>query len=139
MRDHLNAVVKERETFRPFAPVVPCEDLTQFFDVTGNCAAYHHMLLVTDVRPEYRDQLPGVTQVDGSARVQAVDRDHAPFLWALCKEHQRHTGIPVLINTSFNLAANPSCAPRPMRSRPGRGPRSTRVLGGILVIRPADR
>lgn len=84
--------------------------------------------------------MPGVTHVDGSARVQAVHREQTPFLWALCKEHQRHTGVPVLINTSFNLRGQPIVrTPADTVQTWARSAIDVLVLGGVLVIRPADR
>ena len=62
---------------------------------------------VFPVRPEWRSQLAAVTHVDGSARVQALDRDMAPRLYALLEAYGRHTGVPVLLNTSFNVAGEP--------------------------------
>ncbi|MFG1899322.1 carbamoyltransferase family protein [Micromonospora carbonacea] len=108
MRAHLNTVVKQREEFRPFAPAVPVEDAATYFDIPpGTAAAFRHMLMVTGVREPYRDRLPAVTHVDGSARVQVVQRESAPLFWALLREMGRRTGLPVLVNTSFNLRGQP--------------------------------
>ncbi|WBB80485.1 hypothetical protein O7606_03620 [Micromonospora sp. WMMD882] len=108
MRAHLNNVVKQREEFRPFAPAVPREDAATYFDVPpGTESAFRHMLMVTGVRAPFRDRLPAVTHVDGSARVQVVERESAPLFWALLRETGRRTGLPVLVNTSFNLRGQP--------------------------------
>ena len=73
----------------------------------GEEGTYAHMLFVTHVRPEYRSRLPATTHVDGSARVQALERAMAPRLYALVEAYGRRTGIPVLLNTSFNVAGEP--------------------------------
>jgi carbamoyltransferase len=113
MRDKINALVKKREEFRPFAPVVAAESATLYFDIAaGDEESYAHMLLVTQVRPEFREILPAVTHVDGSARVQTVSRENYPKLWSLLQEFARLTGIPVLLNTSFNVKGQPMvCTP----------------------------
>lgn len=108
MRDHLNSLIKQREGFRPFAPVVRREDAHRFFELgKGEEDRYAHMLFVVPVREEYRDRLPAVTHVDGTARVQVVGREHNPRLWRLIGAFGDLTGVPVLLNTSFNLRGQP--------------------------------
>jgi carbamoyltransferase len=108
MRAHLNEVVKQREEFRPFAPAVPAEDAGRYFEIgAGQERMFQHMLFVTQVRPGYRDWLPAVTHVDGSARVQVVDRASAPLFWRLLRRFGELRGLPVLLNTSFNLRGQP--------------------------------
>jgi carbamoyltransferase len=108
MRDRLNRDIKYREEFRPFAPVVPIEAVDRYFDLPrGGARLARFMSGVFPVRPEWRSQLAAVTHVDGSARVQAVDRAMAPRLHALLDGYGRRTGIPVLLNTSFNVAGEP--------------------------------
>ena len=108
MRDRLNRDIKYREEFRPFAPVVTVEMVDRYFDLPrGGLRLARFMSGVFPVRPEWRSQLAAVTHVDGSARVQAVDRDMAPRLHALLDAYGRRTGIPVLLNTSFNVAGEP--------------------------------
>jgi carbamoyltransferase len=108
MRDHLNTVVKQREEFRPFAPAVPAEDAGRYFEIPpGHEHRYQHMLLVAPVRVEYRDRLPAVTHVDGSARVQVVARESAPRFWELLRRFGTRRGLPILLNTSFNLRGQP--------------------------------
>lgn len=103
MKDHLNAQVKFREGFRPYAPMVLAEYATDIFDLAQPSP---FMLFACDVRAKYRALLPAVTHVDGTARVQTVDGQE-PFLRALLIAFKRLTGIPVLLNTSFNLAGEP--------------------------------
>jgi len=108
MRDKLNRSIKFREEFRPFAPAVPIEAASSYFDLPpGGERLGRFMSGVFPVRREWRDRLAAVTHVDGTARVQTVERAMAPRFHALLEEVGRRTGIPVLLNTSFNLAGEP--------------------------------
>ncbi|HKT75961.1 MAG TPA: carbamoyltransferase N-terminal domain-containing protein [Sphingobium sp.] len=108
MRDRINRDIKFREDFRPFAPVVPAEETERYFALPpGGARLGRFMSGVFPVRPEWRDRLRAVTHVDGTARVQVLERAMAPRLHALLTAHGRRTGIPVLLNTSFNLAGDP--------------------------------
>jgi len=112
MRDRLNHDIKFREEFRPFAPVVPVEEADRFFDLPpGGARLARFMSGVFPVRPEWRDRLAAVTHVDGTARVQVVDADMAPRLHALLGAYGRRSGIPVLLNTSFNVQEPIVCTP----------------------------
>jgi carbamoyltransferase len=105
MRDRLNREIKFREEFRPFAPVVPAEVAGRYFELPmGGVRLGRFMSGVFPVRPEWRERLAAVTHVDGTARVQTLERDMAPRLYALLEAYGRRSGIPVLLNTSFNLA-----------------------------------
>jgi len=107
-RDRLNRDIKRREEFRPFAPVVPAERADRFFDLpAGGARLARYMSGVFPVREEWRSRLAAVTHVDGSARVQVLERDMAPRLHALLEAYGRRTGVPVLLNTSFNVAGEP--------------------------------
>jgi carbamoyltransferase len=108
MRDRLNREIKYREAFRPFAPVVPIEVATRYFDIpSGGIRLARFMSGVFPVRQEWRSQLQAITHVDGTARVQVLESAMAPRLHALLEAYGRRTGIPVLLNTSFNLAGEP--------------------------------
>ncbi|GID33459.1 carbamoyltransferase family protein [Paractinoplanes brasiliensis] len=108
MRAHLNAVVKQREEFRPFAPAVVAEEAGEYFEIEpGEEGLYRHMLVVARVRDKYRDELPSITHVDGSARVQVVDRELAPRFHALIRRFGDDHRTPVVLNTSFNLRGQP--------------------------------
>ncbi len=108
MRDRLNREIKYREPFRPFAPVVPIEAAGRYFDIpSGGTRLARFMSGVFSVRPEWRSQLQAITHVDGTARVQVLEPAMAPRLHALLEAYGRRTGIPVLLNTSFNLAGEP--------------------------------
>jgi carbamoyltransferase len=108
MRDRLNRCVKNREQFRPFAPVVPIEAADTYFDLPlAGPRLARFMSGVFPVRPEWRSRLAAVTHVDGTARVQTLERAMAPRLYALLVAYGRLSGIPVLLNTSFNLSGEP--------------------------------
>ena len=108
VRDRLNRDIKRREEFRPFAPVVPRESADRFFDLpSGGARLGRYMSGVFPVRPEWRSRLAAVTHVDGTARVQVLERAMAPRLHDLLEAYGRRTGVPVLLNTSFNVAGEP--------------------------------
>src|SRR6478735_5116094 len=108
MRDRLNRDIKHREDFRPFAPVVTAEAADRYFELpAGGARLARFMSGVFPVRPEWRARLAAVTHVDGSARVQVLERSMAPRLHALLEAYARRRGIPVLLNTSFNVAGEP--------------------------------
>ncbi len=108
MRDALNRSIKYREEFRPFAPAVPIEHAERFFELPpGGARLGRFMSGVFPVRREWRERLAAVTHVDGTARVQTVERAMAPRFHALIEAYGARTGVPVLLNTSFNLADEP--------------------------------
>jgi len=104
-RDHLNARVKHREAFRPYAPAVLASEARAWFDL-GPCSESPFMLRVVPVHPERRATIPAVVHVDGSARVQTVCEDGGPFHRVIEAFH-RETGVPMVLNTSFNVAGEP--------------------------------
>lgn len=104
MKDHLNAEVKHREAFRPFAPIVQEQHASEIFD------AYFpvpYMLVNTMVREAYREKIPAVTHADGSGRLQTVGPKDTPMLYELLGEIRRRDGVGVLLNTSFNDNGEP--------------------------------
>ena len=108
MRDRLNREIKYREPFRPFAPVVSIEAAGRYFDIPpGGTRLARFMSGVFPVRHEWRSRLQAITHVDGTARLQVLEPTMAPRLHALLEAYGRRTGIPVLLNTSFNLAGEP--------------------------------
>jgi carbamoyltransferase len=104
MKDKLNKRVKHRQAFRPFAPIVLAERANEIFEGDEESP---FMLLAKRVRPEWRDKIPAIVHVDGTARVQTVRPDHNERLYRLLKEFDSITGVPVLINTSFNVKGEP--------------------------------
>jgi carbamoyltransferase len=106
MRDRINAMVKMREAFRPFAPAVSLEQVQDWFDVPKGLEL-PYMIMVADVRPEFRAQLPAITHVNGSARVQTVSsKDNLEF-HTLLKAVGKLTGREMVLNTSFNVKGQP--------------------------------
>ncbi|MBR1154646.1 carbamoyltransferase C-terminal domain-containing protein [Bradyrhizobium sp. JYMT SZCCT0428] len=104
MKDILNSRVKHRQAFRPFAPIVLAERMKDIFEGDADSP---FMLLAKPVRPEWRDKIPAIVHVDGTARVQTVREATNPRLYQLLKEFDALTGVPVLINTSYNIKGEP--------------------------------
>jgi carbamoyltransferase len=104
MKDILNSRVKHRQPFRPFAPIVLAERAKEIFEGEEDSP---FMLIAKAVCSEWRDRIPAIVHVDGTARVQTVSQDTNPVLYRLLKEFEALTGVPVLINTSFNVKGEP--------------------------------
>ena len=103
----VNAMVKKREAFRPFAPAVLEERLHDYFALPPSTRAVPYMVIVAPVHPHARELLAAVTHVDGTARVQSVSRMDNPRFHALIACFEQLTGVPVILNTSFNNHAEP--------------------------------
>jgi carbamoyltransferase len=109
MKDVINARVKHRESFRPFAPSVLKEDAARFFEGADESP---FMLMAFRVKPDRAHLIPAIVHVDGTARVQTVDFATNPMYWGLINEFKKLTGVPVLLNTSFNVRGQPIvCTP----------------------------
>jgi carbamoyltransferase len=106
MRDRINAMVKMREAFRPFAPAVTLEQVQDWFCLPPQ-SELPYMIFTVDVREEYRSSLPAITHVNGSARVQTVSREDNPDFHALLVEVGKLTGREMVLNTSFNVKGQP--------------------------------
>jgi carbamoyltransferase len=104
MKDILNAKVKDREFYRPFAPIVKLENVSEYFEWNESS---EFMSFCPKVKDKYRDVLPSITHVDGTARVQTITRAKNPFIYDLLTIFEERTGVGVLINTSFNLNGKP--------------------------------
>jgi carbamoyltransferase len=109
MKDILNDRIKKREPFRPFAPSILEERVGDYFEQTHPAPT---MLMVYQIKPERRAEIPAVTHVDGSGRLQTVTRELNPRYYALISEFNRLTGVPVVLNTSFNENEPIVCTPR---------------------------
>jgi carbamoyltransferase len=109
MKDVVNTKIKFREPFRPFAPSVLVEKAAEYFDLPEPARHYpaRYMLYVMDVRDHKRDLLPAITHVDGTARLQTVSADVSPRYYRLIDQVGQATGVPVVLNTSFNLKGEP--------------------------------
>ena len=106
-KDIINAMVKKREAYRPFAPAILIEYASEYFDLPKSSARFDFMTFVVKVREDKRDVLKATTHVDGTARIQSVSRHSSPKFWELINAFRELTGIPVLLNTSFNNNAEP--------------------------------
>ncbi len=104
MQDHLNLRVKHREDFRPFAPASTIEDYARYFDTASED---FFMTKICDVKREFREGLPSITHVDGTARLQTVRSESNPLFHQLIREFEKLRGVPVIINTSFNVNGEP--------------------------------
>jgi carbamoyltransferase len=128
--------VKGREQFRPVAPMVRQERAADVFD---GVLPSPYMLFVHQVRPQWRDRIPAVVHVDGTARVQTVSADTEPLVWAMLAEFERHTGLPVVVNTSLNTAGRPMVdTPREALELFGSAPVDLLAIGPFAVYRRAS-
>lgn len=109
-KDRVNRSVKFRENWRPFAPACLAESAHEYFEGAREAP---FMTMTFPVRASQRDRIPAVTHADNTARVQTVTRDSNPRFWRLIKEFEKRTGVPVILNTSFNLRGEPIvCTPK---------------------------
>jgi carbamoyltransferase len=106
MRDRINAMVKKREAFRPFAPAVSIEQVHRWFDVMPG-TEMPYMISIVNVRRDFRAELPAITHVNGSARVQTVSASDNPDFHLLLKHVGKVTGREMVLNTSFNIKGQP--------------------------------
>ena len=132
MRGILNARVKHREDFRPFAPSVLLESVGDYFDQSYPDP---FMLKIYNFLPEKREEVPAVTHVDGTGRLQTVDEGTAPQYWRLIKEFSELTGVPMVLNTSFNENEPIVCTPREAVECFLRTKMEVLVIGNHLVRR----
>jgi carbamoyltransferase len=106
-KETINAMIKMRESYRPFAPSVLEEYVHEFFEVPGEDQDFPFMAFVLPVKQAHREQLAAITHVDGSARLQTVSKIHNPEYWQLIDAFRQKTGVAMLLNTSFNNHAEP--------------------------------
>jgi carbamoyltransferase len=128
--------IKGREQFRPVAPMVLAERAHEIFEAGPIPSPY--MLFTQRVRPEWRDRIPAVVHVDGTARIQTVDRREEPAMAAVLDEFAARTGVPVVVNTSFNTAGRPMVdSPRDALECFGSSPIDALAMGDRIVWRAA--
>jgi carbamoyltransferase len=133
MQARLNEI-KDREDFRPVAPVVLAGEANRWFVNAGDSP---FMLFVHDVRPECADRIPAVRHVDGTARIQTIAREQHPLYYDLVAAFARRTGVPVLVNTSFNTRGEPIvCTPRDAVECFWTSPLDALVIGPYLLEKP---
>jgi carbamoyltransferase len=133
MKDILNQRIKHRETFRPFAPSILEEATGQFFERSHPSP---FMNLAYSVRPEKRAIIPAPTHVDGTGRLQTVSRQTNPRYWGLIREFEKLTGVPVLLNTSFNENEPIVLTPKEAVDCFLRTRMDVLVLGNFLIEKP---
>lgn len=130
MQSRLNEV-KDREDFRPVAPVVLEEDAADWFD---NATESPFMLFIYDVAADKKDKIPAVKHVDGTARIQTINEQQHPKYYQLLKAFKKKTGVPVLVNTSFNTLGKPIvCSPRDALECFWSSPFDALVIGSFLI------
>ena len=136
MKDTLNARVKFRESFRPFAAIVLEEECGRYFD---DARPNPYMLFVYQVREECVPRLPAITHVDGSVRIQTVGPDESPTMRRLLEAFRDETGYPVLLNTSFNIKGEPIVAtPDDAVDSFARADIDYLIMGDYVVAKPGD-
>ena len=106
-KDTLNARVKMRESFRPFAPAVLLEEAAKWFNFNGTTHESPFMLRVVEVKPAKQNDVPAIVHVDGTGRLQTLTREHNGRFYELVKAFNGQTGVPMLLNTSFNRMGQP--------------------------------
>ena len=130
MQQRLNDI-KDREDFRPVAPVVLEEEAGRWF---VNAGISPFMLFVYEVAPDKAARIPAVRHVDGTARIQTINRRQNPLYYDLLKGFQERTGVPVLVNTSFNTRSEPVvCTPRDAVECFWTSPIDALVIGSFLL------
>jgi carbamoyltransferase len=132
MKDVLNARIKHREPFRPFAPSILEEATGEWFE---DDYPSPFMLLTYDVKKACLDRIPAPTHVDGTGRLQTVRRDVNPRYHALIEAFARRTGVPVLLNTSFNENEPICCSPEEAVDTFSRTRMDVLVLGNLVCDR----
>ena len=132
MKEILNRRIKHREIFRPFAPSILAESTADYFEKSHPSP---FMTLAYSVRPEKRDKIPAPTHVDGTGRLQTVTRDANPRYWQLIKAFENLTGVPVVLNTSFNDNEPIVCRPEEAIDCFLRTQMDALVLGDFLITR----
>ena len=140
MKEIVNIKIKFREPFRPFAPSVLAESAERFFDLPDAPKHYpaRFMLYVVDVKEGQADVLPAITHVDGTARLQTVHRSESPLYYGLIERFGQATGVPVILNTSFNLKGEPIVTtPANAFSTFSRSGMDTLVLGNCVIRKDA--
>jgi carbamoyltransferase len=135
MKAILNAKIKRRESFRPFAPSVLREHVHLWFEEDGDVP---FMMQVYQVRKEKRQLVPAVTHVDGSGRLQTVYQQHNPLYWQLIDAFRARTGVPMLLNTSFNENEPIVCRPEEALDCFLRTRMDVLVMGPFVVQRTSD-
>lgn len=131
----MNEKIKKREPFRPFAPSVKAEKASEYFEIDQPSP---FMTIIVPVRPEKRDVVPAIVHVDQTARPQTVERGANPRYWELLDRFEALTGVPVLLNTSFNIQEPIVCTPTEAIATFARSGVDALVIGDFWVTRRAE-
>jgi len=132
MKDILNLKIKRRESFRPFAPSILRERVKEWFEADDDVP---FMMQVYSIRPECRQKIPAVTHIDGSGRLQTVEKETNPLYWNLINSFYEMTGVPLLLNTSFNENEPVVCRPQEALNCFLRTKMDVLVLGNYFIQR----
>ena len=132
MKDIMNLKIKRRESFRPFAPSILLERVGEYFEEDYPDP---FMNKVYPIRPEKRSEIPAVTHVDGTGRLQTVRREDNPLYWKLIKEFENITNVPIILNTSFNENEPIVCNPKEALDCFLRTKMDVLVLGKFIIRR----
>jgi carbamoyltransferase len=135
MKEILNLKIKRRESFRPFAPSIQREHTPDWFEESGDVP---FMMQVYQIRPEKRAHIPAVTHVDGSGRLQTVDRSANPRYWTLIEAFRELTGIPMVLNTSFNENEPVVCRPQEALDCFLRTKMDVLAIGNFMLTRQSE-
>lgn len=135
MKETINAKIKRRESFRPFAPSVLAEMVPTYFEQSLDSPFMMH---VVKIRPEWRERLPAITHVDGTGRLQSVDRASNPLYHALIQAFERRTGIGMVLNTSFNENEPIVDTPEQAYDCFRRTDMDALCLGRYVLVKPRD-
>jgi carbamoyltransferase len=135
MKEILNLKIKRRESFRPFAPSILREHVADWFETDDDVP---FMMQVYQVRPERRGHIPAVTHVDGSGRLQTVHQQANPRYYRLIDAFRKETGVPMVLNTSFNENEPVVCKPEEALACFLRTKMDVLVLGNVVVSRVAQ-
>ena len=135
MKDILNAKIKRRESFRPFAPAILREEVAEWFETDDDVP---FMMQVFQIRPKYREMIPAVTHVDGTGRLQTVHKETNPRFYRLLEQFRELSGIPLVLNTSFNENEPIVCFPEEALECFLRTDMDVLVLGDFWLERTAN-
>ncbi|MFT7462187.1 MAG: carbamoyltransferase [Pseudohongiellaceae bacterium] len=142
MKEIVNAKIKFREAFRPFAPSVLSEDAAEWFELADGDEAWpaRFMLYVVPVKEDKREKIPAITHVDGSGRLQTVIKETNPAYHRIIEKFKEKTGIPVILNTSFNLKGEPIVeTPAQAFNTFSRSEMDVLYLGNYIVVKEAKK
>jgi carbamoyltransferase len=111
MKTKLNCIVKHREDIRPFCPVILAEEVENWFEVKKQTPSSAHMLLAYPIKENLKNKIPSALHVDGTCRIQALSKENNSRFYTLISEYNKITGVPIMINTSFNDREPIVCTP----------------------------